>query len=92
MIGLLARLDERDDCIVFLFHSVAPQVDDLRQEIDTLAASVSILPGDLQLARETIAAARLDVMFYPDIGMDPVTYFSPNLDSRQFKRRHGDIP
>lgn len=33
------------------------------------------LPGDLQLARERIAAEKLDVLFYPDIGMEPTTYF-----------------
>ena len=47
----------------------------MRREIEDLADTVAVLPGDLQTARETIAAARLDILFYPDIGMDPVTYF-----------------
>ena len=75
MIGLLARLNARSDCRVHLFHATTPQDDALRREIEDLADTVAVLPGDLQTARETIAAARLDILFYPDIGMDPVTYF-----------------
>jgi protein O-GlcNAc transferase len=75
MVGLLAHLHARKDCRIYLFHAVTPQDDDLRREIEALADSSTILPGDLQGAREAIAGARLDVLFYPDIGMDPVTYF-----------------
>ncbi len=75
MVGLLAHMRGRDDCRIFLFHAVPPQDDDLRREIETLAEKTTVLPGDLQKAREAIAAAELDVLFYPDIGMDPVTYY-----------------
>jgi predicted O-linked N-acetylglucosamine transferase (SPINDLY family) len=33
------------------------------------------LPRDLAQAREALARATLDVVLYPDIGMDPFTYF-----------------
>ncbi len=33
------------------------------------------IPYDLYRAREIIAAERLDIIFYPDIGMTPLTYF-----------------
>ena len=33
------------------------------------------LPNDLDSARAVIAEAKLDVLFYPDIGMEPFTYF-----------------
>ncbi len=33
------------------------------------------IPYDLYRARELIAAERLDILFYPDIGMTPLTYF-----------------
>ncbi len=33
------------------------------------------IPYDLYRAREIIAAERLDILFYPDIGMTPLTYF-----------------
>ena len=38
-------------------------------------ASVVTLGDDLEAARTTIAASRLDVLFYTDIGMAPATYF-----------------
>lgn len=38
-------------------------------------ASVVTLEDDLDAARRTIAAARLDLLFYTDIGMAPTTYF-----------------
>ena len=33
------------------------------------------LPSGLEAAAQTIAAAELDVLVYPDLGMDPFTYF-----------------
>jgi protein O-GlcNAc transferase len=33
------------------------------------------IPYDLYRAREVIAAERFDILFYPDIGMTPLTYF-----------------
>lgn len=75
MVGLLAHLNAREDCLIYLFHAVTPQDDDLRREIEALLDTSIVLPGDLQAAREAISEARLDVLFYPDIGMDPVTYF-----------------
>jgi protein O-GlcNAc transferase len=33
------------------------------------------IPYDLYPARELIAAERLDILFYPDLGMTPLTYF-----------------
>ncbi len=36
---------------------------------------VTVLGEDLASARQTIAEARLDVLFYTDIGMEPTTYF-----------------
>jgi predicted O-linked N-acetylglucosamine transferase (SPINDLY family) len=38
-------------------------------------ATITTLPDDLDGARKAIAGARLDVLFYTDIGMDPMTYF-----------------
>ncbi len=75
MVGLLAHLHAREDCLIYLFHAVSPQDDSLRHEIEALADNSIVLPGDLQSAREAIAETNLDVLLYPDIGMDPVTYF-----------------
>ena len=75
MIGLLSDLHRRDDCRVYLFHAVAPNDDELRREIESLADDIAILPGDLEESRHLISNAELDVLFYPDIGMDPVSIF-----------------
>ena len=75
MVGLLADLARHDDCEIHLFHSSQPKDDALRQEIERLSDTVTVLPGSLPAAREAIAAIEPDVLFYPDIGMDPVTYF-----------------
>lgn len=33
------------------------------------------LPQELEVARQVIASRSLDILFYPDIGMEPLTYF-----------------
>lgn len=75
MIGLLDHLHKRTDCRVYLYHAVTPPDDQLRRDIEERADHVTVLASDLQESRERIAADRLDLLFYPDIGMDPVTYF-----------------
>ncbi|QTA90106.1 tetratricopeptide repeat protein [Desulfonema magnum] len=43
---------------------------------DTFGADeVVVLPNHLKKAREKIAEHSLDILFYPDIGMDSLTYF-----------------
>ncbi len=49
--------------------------DDIARRIDAAADHVINLPATLVKAQETVAEARLDVLLYPDIGMEPVTYF-----------------
>jgi predicted O-linked N-acetylglucosamine transferase (SPINDLY family) len=38
-------------------------------------SQTAIPRDDLAASRQAVAAARLDVLFYPEIGMDPATYF-----------------
>ena len=57
---------------VFTFPQRADAVWD---EIAGHAAEAVTLPLDLGLARQEIAKRRLDVLLYPDIGMEPMTYF-----------------
>jgi len=66
--GIVEQLDRRRfDVSVFRFDpSAGRPVDD---------TSVTVLDDDLQAARQAIAAAKLDILFYPDIGMEPTTYF-----------------
>ncbi|MEM9684458.1 MAG: hypothetical protein AAF942_14395, partial [Pseudomonadota bacterium] len=58
-----------------LFHSGPPTDDALSRELQGLANVSIALPDTLDTARRTIAEKELDILFYPDIGMDPVTYF-----------------
>lgn len=50
-------------------------VDDVSRSIAGKATKAISLPPVLEAARREIAADRLDIMFYPEIGMDPFTYF-----------------
>jgi predicted O-linked N-acetylglucosamine transferase (SPINDLY family) len=54
---------------------VAGPEDQVSQAIDAAADDVIRLSTRLEEAREQVAAAELDVLFYTDIGMDPWTYF-----------------
>ena len=67
--GIIDHLDRRRfDVSVFRFDppgTAEPRVD----------TQVTVLASDLAAAREAIAQARLDVLFYTDIGMEPTTYF-----------------
>ena len=54
---------------------LAGRGDAMSRAFDALADRVVNIPDDLKLARETIAAQQLDILFYPDIGMDSLGYF-----------------
>ena len=73
MANLIAHLSARGPEVVVFTFPQAP--DPIWAEIEGVAAATEVLPLDLEGARERIAAHRLDVLFYPDIGMDPMTYF-----------------
>ena len=45
------------------------------ESIDEISNNVVYLPKKLSVAREMIANHKLDILYYPDIGMDPITYF-----------------
>ena len=75
MVGLLDHLAKRGDCELLVFDAVEPRRDDLRGEIERVADRTETLPADLEAARRRIADTEPDILFYPDIGMDPVTYF-----------------
>jgi protein O-GlcNAc transferase len=67
--GIVEQLDRRRfDVSVFRFDP--PSAD--RPLVDT---RVTVLPDDLHAARQAIGEARLDVLFYTDVGMEPTTYF-----------------
>lgn len=73
MQGLFARFD-RDRVSVhgFAFESAT---DPVYAAMARRADEWVTLPSELATAREALARARLDVLLYPDIGMNPITYF-----------------
>ncbi len=58
----------------FVFN-LWPGADDWSSRMAASGDHYIKLPGDLRLARERIAAEQPDILFYPDIGMEPTTYF-----------------
>lgn len=72
---LLAHLARRDDCEILLFDTAPAPDDPLRAELLSYADHVECLESGLQPPREQIARYQPDILVYPDIGMDYVTYF-----------------
>jgi predicted O-linked N-acetylglucosamine transferase (SPINDLY family) len=70
--GLIEQLD-RDAFQVMVFVPGQPK-GELAESIRDHADAYIELPNDVQYCRRTIAGQKLDVMFYPDLGMEPVTY------------------
>jgi protein O-GlcNAc transferase len=71
--GLIRDLPrERFEVLVF---AVAPKTDELAEAIRASADRYIALPLDLARVREAIESASLDILFFTDIGMDPLTYF-----------------
>ncbi|HYP67947.1 MAG TPA: tetratricopeptide repeat protein [Thiobacillaceae bacterium] len=72
--GLVEILDRERFEVVVVRVGPAP-ADDIAAAIDRAADQVVVVPhGDLHKAREAIAALSLDILFWQDIGMDPITY------------------
>lgn len=72
--GLLANVARDRFHVSALF--VPPFVEDsMSNSIRASADDFVMLPNALEAAREKIAALKLDILFYQDIGMDAYTYF-----------------
>jgi len=73
--GLVEMLD-RSRFEVIVIHLGNPPSDEIAKAINAAADRVVHVPyGDLQNARECIAALSLDILFWQDIGMEPFSYF-----------------
>ncbi|MCC6469557.1 MAG: tetratricopeptide repeat protein [Alphaproteobacteria bacterium] len=71
--GLIAGLDrKRFEVTVF---AAAPASDPIARAIHASADHAAILPAGLDASRKAIADAGMDVLYYADIGMVPLTYF-----------------
>ena len=74
-LGTLKTLS-RDRFEVVLFRLLgAGGEDEVAAAIDAAADRVVQTPMNLAAARDIIAGEAPDILFYPDIGMDPFTYF-----------------
>ena len=73
MRGVVAGLDRDAFEVIVLTWPHAP--DPLASEITQRADHAIYLPDSLEGARSLIADARLDILYYADIGMEPLTYF-----------------
>ena len=72
--GLVEELDrERFEVIVIRFEP-SPG-DENATAIDAAADRVVVVPASLQAAREAIARLELDILFFQDIGLEPLGYF-----------------
>jgi protein O-GlcNAc transferase len=73
MIGLIEQLDRRRFHVTLC--RLFPASDPLAARLDAAVDEVVAIPSRLDAAREKVAECGLDVLFYPDIGMDTLTYF-----------------
>lgn len=72
--GLVEKLDRTKFEIIVIRLAPSPR-DAMAEVIDSAADEVcTVLPNNLQAAREAIAARDLDILFYQDIGMEPFSY------------------
>ena len=86
-IGFISKFFHREHPMTKLFGGIVERLDRRRFDVSVFRfdppvagfsfgdARVTVLSDDLGAARRAVADARLDVLFYTDIGMEPTTYF-----------------
>ena len=86
-IGFISRHFHREHPMTKLFGGIVENLDRRHFDVSVFRfdrqgaatplgeSRVTVLGDDLAAARRTLADARLDVLFYTDIGMEPTTYF-----------------
>ena len=72
--GFIHHLDRKRFEVVVI-HGAKSRRDTFRQKLDTRADKALTLPAGLKNQQQAVAAEKLDILFYPDIGMAPSTYF-----------------
>lgn len=73
--GLIHGLDRDRFELILLRAPSGLAADDVAADLAGAADRVCDLPRDLAAARALVAALELDVLHYPDLGMDPFGYF-----------------
>ncbi|MHB1204555.1 MAG: O-linked N-acetylglucosamine transferase family protein [Rhodospirillaceae bacterium] len=72
--GLIAGLDGTKFHVTVI-HTAAAKRDAMREAIDRAADATVTLPADLAAAQRVVADLQLDLLHFPDIGMNAFTYF-----------------
>ncbi len=72
--GFIRELD-RKRFEVTVFHAPDARMDAARERINRWSDRSITLEGSLATMQQSVADERLDVLFYPDIGMSTATYF-----------------
>ncbi len=72
--GFIQHLD-RTRFEVIVIRPAKAKRDAFSKHLDTLADRIVDLPFALPAQQQAVLAEKLDVLFYPDIGMAPSTYF-----------------
>jgi protein O-GlcNAc transferase len=71
--GIFEHLDpEKFELVIF---RTSRKSDAMAEAIESAAARVVTLPQNLESARQAVADESLDLLYYPDIGMDTFTYY-----------------
>ncbi|CAB1064794.1 TPR domain protein, putative component of TonB system [Olavius sp. associated proteobacterium Delta 1] len=71
--GLIQHLSrDKFHIVIFRFPGKSDQI---AKAINAAADEVVVLPNALKKARERIGEFSLDILFYLELGMDPLTYF-----------------
>ncbi len=71
--GFIEHLD-RDRFEVIVFRT-GTDFDQLSEAINAAADRVIPVPENLEVAQRLVANEKLDLLFYPDVGMDAFTYY-----------------
>ncbi len=72
-LGIVENLN-KDQFSIVIFRPKNRE-DDISRRIDAAADNVVPITKDLAATREIVAKENLDILYYPDIGMCPFTYF-----------------
>ncbi len=72
--GLIKNID-RKKFDVTIFHTVQTKKSLIKDEIDNSANKTINLDSRIKEQHQQVDKENLDIIFYPDIGMSPTTYF-----------------
>ena len=74
--GLIKKINKKKFEVI-VFHLEQTKKSKMKNEIDDSADKTVILSIKIQEQQRQIEKESLDIVFYPDIGMSPITYFLP---------------